>query len=429
MDSISKTRGKQSSVTTAPAPDSPDDYNYPFHPIASIFPLLEGSELAALSADIGANGLREPAWLFEDKILDGRNRVAACRMAGVEPSFRQFSGDRMTAIRFVWSMNRQRRQLNPGQAAIAEAKRNQLNAEYAAEVEKIKAAQPKGGRPKNGKPSQIIDGVSPDPNERRTDDVLAKAAGTNRTYLGFARQLVDEHPEKADEVLRGEKTIPQVKREIAREDRAKSVVNVENPGLPLHLGDFRELANTVPDDSVDLIFTDPPYVQSGVSLFGDLSTFAARVLRPGGWCLAYSGQCFLPEVLRLMGEHLTYGWTFAIQHSSGGTWLQKFNLRNGWKPIVGFYKEPLNAWWTQFPDIAIGSKEKDSHKWQQAQSEAEHFIKALSPQGGLVCEPFCGGGTTPAACIATGRQWIAFEKDETAYRSSLARLQGGRADE
>jgi len=57
----------------------------------------------------------------------------------------------------------------------------------------------------------------------------------------------------------------------------------------------------VPDDSVDLIFTDPPYVQSGVSLFGDLVPIAARVLRPGGDGVSrLLRQCFLPEVLTLL---------------------------------------------------------------------------------------------------------------------------------
>ena len=47
-------------------------------------------------------------------------------------------------------------------------------------------------------------------------------------------------------------------------------------------GDFRQRLDDLPDDSVDLIFTDPPYHKKHLPLYGDLAEVAGRVLRLGG---------------------------------------------------------------------------------------------------------------------------------------------------
>src|SRR5262249_50226484 len=84
-----------------------------FHPVADMFPLMEGEEFDALGADIKANGLVEDIVLYEGMILDGRHRYRACLAAGVEPRFTDYRGDDPTA--YVMSANIRRRHLNAEQ--------------------------------------------------------------------------------------------------------------------------------------------------------------------------------------------------------------------------------------------------------------------------------------------------------------------------
>lgn len=93
-----------------------------FHPVADIFPLLAETELSALAQDIATNGLREPIWLYDDRIIDGRNRYRACLSAGVDPVFRPWLGDEAELVPFVVSLNLHRRHLNESQRAMVAAK-------------------------------------------------------------------------------------------------------------------------------------------------------------------------------------------------------------------------------------------------------------------------------------------------------------------
>ena len=100
---------------------------FEFHPLANLFPLIEGADLQTLSADIGMNGLQVPIIVHEGQILDGRNRYRAMKIAGVNGvpgDFIQFEDyklrrrvPKLTPLSFVISTNLRRRHLSETQRA------------------------------------------------------------------------------------------------------------------------------------------------------------------------------------------------------------------------------------------------------------------------------------------------------------------------
>lgn len=93
----------------------------PIHPAGNAFPMMKKKEMAGLVRDIKAHGLMQPIVLYEGAVLDGKCRLRACELAGVEPRFVEWTceeGD--NPWKYVWSMNGLRMDLNPGQREIVE---------------------------------------------------------------------------------------------------------------------------------------------------------------------------------------------------------------------------------------------------------------------------------------------------------------------
>jgi N6-adenosine-specific RNA methylase IME4 len=91
-----------------------------FHPLANVLPLLKGAEFDRLVTDIAEQGLLNPITLYEDKVLDGRNRERACHAAKVKPRYTEYTGNDPAG--FVLSQNLARRHLGPSERAMVAAR-------------------------------------------------------------------------------------------------------------------------------------------------------------------------------------------------------------------------------------------------------------------------------------------------------------------
>jgi ParB-like chromosome segregation protein Spo0J len=93
---------------STPEPEPEPEQEIPVHPLAASFPLMEGEDLEALVEDIRANGQREPIELdASGQLIDGRNRLRACKLAGVAPTF--VTKDVDDPIAYILSRNLHRR--------------------------------------------------------------------------------------------------------------------------------------------------------------------------------------------------------------------------------------------------------------------------------------------------------------------------------
>jgi len=403
----------------------------PQTPFADLLPPLGTEERNALAASIQAEGVRDPVVVDEEgNVLDGHHRLKVDPKApqrvirGLSPAEKQ-------AYVFQANFHRrnltheQKRELLKAMKTIAFALRDEDKKKNTQErvamllgvAQNTVSVWFSNIKDDNAKPDARIK-INP-----KAKPLIALRVQEGESLAQVAAD-VGVSPGRISQIVKAEQKATEQK-----EERQKAVRQLGEDILGIRHADFRETKEIL-DDSIDFVFTDPPYGKEHVGLYLDLAAFAKRVLRPGSWCVAYSGQAFLPNVLKYMERHLTYGWCFAVRHTGGDLRYRKFRLQNGWKPLVAFYKPPLEIWWDWFADVISGGKEKDEHDWQQAEAEAAHFIKALSPENGIVCDPMCGSGTSCVAAKRLGRQWVGIEKEQQTAedaRLRIARMQNDNA--
>lgn len=198
----------------------------------------------------------------------------------------------------------------------------------------------------------------------------------------------------------------------------------------LLLGDFQTRGTDIPDSSCDLIATDPPYSQDCLPLWEDLGKFAQVKLKPGGLLISYSGVLYLPQIHTMLGRHLEYLWTAAIYHTGAQKLVSAVKIEQAWKPILIYYKPPLTKYWKPFTDMVSGGQAKEHYEWEQAMSEAAHYLQALCPPNGTIIDPMMGSATWLVAALKLNRgiHCIGIEVDKAAYAVAEERMKATMSD-
>jgi hypothetical protein len=190
----------------------------------------------------------------------------------------------------------------------------------------------------------------------------------------------------------------------------------------LFYADVVDLPRYVAAASVALILTDPPYHKASVPLYGSLAEVSAHVLQPGGSLLAMCGQSYLPEILALMTPHLRYQWLFASRLSGRGTAVWARRVHNHWRALVWCVHGTYRAGF-QGDFLKSDGQDKRFHAWGQSIADFAALIERFTAPGDLICDPFCGGGTTGKAALLLGRRFLGLDHEPKAIAQSERRLQ------
>jgi hypothetical protein len=179
------------------------------HPIADVWPMMDEAKIAELADDIRKNGQLVPVWLYDGKILDGRNRWAACLIAGVEPKTKEYTGDEPTA--FAVSLNDRRRHMNKGSLAAVAA---ELEPFFADDANRRKKATEGRPRKSEQKPEEKVPQVLERQPQARQE--AAKSVGVNDRYVSDAKKVKTKAPEVFERLKAGKITLQDAKREVAK---------------------------------------------------------------------------------------------------------------------------------------------------------------------------------------------------------------------
>jgi len=188
-------------------------------------------------------------------------------------------------------------------------------------------------------------------------------------------------------------------------------------------GDCHEVMEEIPDNSVDLILTDPPYgvsykkkgkpymVGDTVNLFPYFLPFFRRILKNNGAVYIFSSTTKLVDVLP---QFMTYFKLHSIiiwDKEIGQIPRQLSHYKLRYEPILygskGLHR--LNEYKDDVIQQQIVRGKKRIHPTQKPEEVISYLIENSSSEFDVVLDPFLGSGTTAVACKQLNRKYIGIE--------------------
>ena len=191
----------------------------------------------------------------------------------------------------------------------------------------------------------------------------------------------------------------------------------------------------IPDKSIDLVITDPPYGIKrdkgfeGFEGFGGFGAPIARKQYDGEWDSERPPKEYFDEIQRISKNAIIFGGNFFTDILPQGNHWIVWDKQNT-MPTFG----DCELAWTNFPRNSVKlfthcyngliGKERDprTHPTQKPVKLFEWIIKNYAKEGDTICDPFFGSGSCLVAAVRMGHQFIGFEKELSYFEKAQVRI-------
>jgi len=179
-------------------------------------------------------------------------------------------------------------------------------------------------------------------------------------------------------------------------------------------GDCLEVMKGIPDKSVDLVLTDPPYginlKYNGYDDTEDNWYSLIKMVLPQ--IIRVSKMAILPscQIKRLKWIYDNFPPDWLICWYKGSTGHNSFIGFNDWEPHLVYGRNKNNLYMHDyFQTKSSPKKETFGHPCPKPIEWAIWIIERATKNNDLILDPFLGSGTTAVACKELGRRYIGIE--------------------